>query len=209
MLARSRNPLEPMATVVWVLLALTGIGMVASVVATVLGSGSIMGFGESVVYIDVPVVASADLPLGPYDLRGDVSPNTIGYRFFVAHADVGQRIWYTLIMLPGILLFVGVLLLAYRLIRAAERDGIYTSATARRLRTLGWFLLAGALVKMVMEMVAANRLLATMVTNEVGWFGPIRWQIPWTLLLIATGLLTFTRIMWTGAGMRDELQGTV
>ncbi len=122
---------------------------------------------------------------------------------------MGQRIWYTLIMLPGILLFVGVLLLAYRLIRAAERDGIYTSATARRLRTLGWFLLAGALVKMVMEMVAANRLLATMVTNEVGWIGPIRWQIPWMVLLIATGLLTFARIMWTGAGMRDELQGTV
>jgi hypothetical protein len=112
-------------------------------------------------------------------------------------------------MLPGTVLFIGALLLIYRLIRGAERDGIYTAATAGRLRALGWFLLIGALVKMVVEMLAANRLLATMVTTQVGWTEPFRWETPWTVLLTAVGLLSFARIMRLGVEMRDDLQGTV
>lgn len=207
---KSRNPLEPVATAVSVLLALTCVGMIAAAVATVAGSGSIMGLGESFVYVDVPdIVGSSDLQLGRWSLHDGVSANTSGYRFFATHPDVGQRVWYTLTLLPGSVLFIGALLLAYRLVRGAERDGIYTAATAGRVRTLGWFLLIGAIVKMVVGVVAANRLLATMVTNQVDWIGPIRWQTPWTVLLTAVGLLSFARIMRIGAEMRDDLQGTV
>lgn len=205
-----RNPLEPMATVVRVLLGLTGFVILASAVSTVVGTGSMMGLGRSSVYVDVPfIVGSSDLPLGPWNPHNAASVNTTGYRFFAADPDVEQRVWYTLTLLPGSVLFIGALLLVYRLVRGAERDGVYTAATARRLRTLGWFLLVGALVKMAVETAAANRLLATMVTNQVGWITPIFWQIPWTVLLTAAGLLSFARIMRIGAEMRDELQGTV
>ncbi|HEX5995854.1 MAG TPA: DUF2975 domain-containing protein [Jiangellales bacterium] len=210
MLLKQRNPLEPMATLVSVLLGLTGVGLVASAVMTVVGIGSFMGFGELWVSVDVPHVGgSTDLRPVPWSLHDGVEVNTTGYRLFTTHPDVGQRVWYTLTLLPSSLLFIGALLLMYRLIRGAERDGIYTAATARRLRTLGWFLLIGAVVKMVVEMVAANRLLATMVANQVDWFGPIYWETPWAVLLTAAGLLSFARIMRIGAEMRDDLQGTV
>jgi hypothetical protein len=62
---------------------------------------------------------------------------------------------------------------------------------------------------MAVEDVAANRLLAIMVTNQVDWIGPIRWEIPWTVLLTAAGLLFFARIMRIGAGKSDDLHGTV
>jgi Protein of unknown function (DUF2975) len=204
------SPLEPAASVVAVLLVLNTVVLVVGVVASVAGSGSFMGLGHGSVSVDVPFTAgSSGLPLGPWILRGEVTPNTIGYHFVVSHPDIGQRVWYTLTMFPGFLLFTGALLLVYRLIRGAARDGIYTSATAKRLRAIGWFLLIGALARATVEMVAANRMLATMVTNQVGWIGPIGWQLPWTMLLTAVGLLSFARIMRLGAIMQDDLQGTV
>jgi len=208
--SKPRNPLEPMATVVSALLGLTGAGIAVTVLAAVVGSGGIMGLGQSFVYVDVPgIVGGSDLQSGQWNLHDGVLANTTGYRFFTTHPDVRQRVWYTLTLLPSSVLFIGALLLVFRLVRGAERDGIYTAATARRLRTLGWFLLIGAVVKMVVEMAAANRLLATMVTNHVEWIGPIFWETPWAVLLTAAGLLTFARIMRIGVEMRDDLQGTV
>lgn len=209
MVVKSRSPLEPIATVVTLLLGLTGFALAASAVATVVGTGSIMGLGQGIVFVDVTGLAGSDIQAMPWTPHDGVSTNTIGYRFFDANPDVGQRVWYTLTLLPGGVLFVGALLLAYRLIRGAERGGIYTEATIKRLRTLGWFLLSGALAKMVVEMVPANRLLATMVTDQVGWIGPVHWDIPWTVLLTAVGLLSLARILRIGAEMRDDLQGTV
>ncbi|MEU8264201.1 DUF2975 domain-containing protein [Micromonospora sp. NPDC048999] len=210
MQSKSRNPLEPVATVVSFLLAATSVLLVISAIATVFGSGSVMGIGHSFVYVDVPdIVSSSDLRTGQWILRVGTSANTIGYRLGVAHPDVGQRVWYTLTMLPGSALFIGALILLNRLIRGAKRDGIYTPATAKRLRTLGWFLLAGALTRMIVEAVAANRLLATMVANQVDWLRPNTWDTPWAVLLIAAGLLSFARVMRIGAEMRDDLQGTV
>jgi hypothetical protein len=199
-----------MSSVVFVLLVLATAGAVAAVVGTVVGTGSVMGFGHAFIYVDLPDrVGSSDLPLGRWVLASDVSANTTGFRLFVEHADAGQRFWFTLTLLPGSVLFVGALLLAYRLIRSAQRDGIHTSNTAHRLRVLGWFLLAGSAVRAVVEMVAANRLLATMVTNPVGWIGPIPSDFPWAVGLTAIGVLTFARIIRIGAEMRDELASTV
>ena len=155
------------------------------------------------------IVGNADVPPSLWSPHDGVSVNTTGYRFFAGDPDVGQRLWYTLTLLPSALLFGGALLLAYRLIRGAERDGIFTVATAARLRTLGWFLLIGGLAKMVVETVATNRLLTTMVVSEVGWMRPGFWSIPWTVLVTAAGLLTFARIMRIGAEMRKDLEGTV
>ncbi len=210
MRTKSRSPLEPVATVITALLAVTVIATVASVVATVLGASSLMGFGIPVVQVDVAeIVGNADVPPALWSPHDGVSVNTTGYRFFAGDPDVGQRLWYTLTLLPSALLFGGALLLAYRLIRGAERDGIFTVATAARLRTLGWFLLIGGLAKMAVETVATNRLLTTMVANEVGWVRPGFWQVPWTVLVTAAGLLTFARVMRIGAGMRRDLEGTV
>jgi hypothetical protein len=207
---KARNPLEPMTTVVSVLLGLMGVAVVAGVVLAIAGIGSLWGFGKLAVYVDAPFFPDLGSSYqGLSILQDGVEANASGTRFRVAHPDLEQRVWYTLTTLPGGVLFIGALLLVYRLLRGAERDGIYTAATAGRLQALGWFLLIGAAVGMVVEVVAATRLLATMVTYDVGWKGPFLWQVPWAVLLTAAGLLSFARIMRIGAEMRDELQATV
>src|SRR5262245_31652332 len=100
MLHKSRSPLEPLATVVRATLGVMGVLMAITALATVFGSGSIMGIGEPSVSVDVPdIVGSSDLQLGQWGLHNGVSPNTTGFRFFTVHPDVWQHLWYTLTML--------------------------------------------------------------------------------------------------------------
>jgi hypothetical protein len=83
-------------------------------------------------------------------------------------------------------------------------------ATARQLNTLGWFLIGGALVRTLVEEIANNRLLATMVTDHVGWITSMYWDVQWTLLIVFGGaLLSIARIMRIGARMSNELEATV
>jgi hypothetical protein len=192
-----------MLVVLRVLIAATGASMVVNLIAPFLG------FGDTMVSVDARGAASADIPPDMWTLHTGVGVNTIGYRLAVIHPNAGQRFWYTLGELPAFVLFAGVLMLAYWLIRGTERHGLFTSATAARLRTLGRFLLFGALAKTVVEMAATNRLLASMIASHVGWVYPSSWQIPWILLMVGAAVLTCARIMRIGAEMHDELQGIV
>ncbi len=209
-IAKGRNPLEPIASIVELLLFATGALTLLGTAFTVFGSGSILGFGQAIPTLAAPVIEQRDdLPIYHWHLLADVSGQPSSYRLDVTHPDFAQRFWYTLTGLPTFVLAVGALLLAYRMIRRAQREGIYRVATARRLRTLGWFLIAGSLAAMLIEEVASNRLLATMVANHVGWVTMWFWHIPWALLVFGGTLLTIARIMRISARMNEELEATV
>ncbi len=212
---RDKDPLSPLAGWTYLLLAALGLAVLCGVSWSITGSGSIMGFGNvGSICVDELTGGTADFGRRPppHDLRAGVEISTVGYSYCSSAPDAAQRIWYTLTMLPTTLLFAAVLLILFRLVRGAARDGIHTSGTARRLRVLGWVLIAGAVLAPQAQELAKTRLLATMVKDQLGGYfiaggspyGPLL-----SLVLVGVGLLTFARFVLVGTEMRADLDGTV
>ena len=127
-----------------------------------------------------------------------------------AHPTAGQGLAFAVTLLPTDLLRLGALYLLMRLARTAARDGIYTTAAARLVLILGWWLLAGELVASTAEGFARLNLLGQLVTWHVDWVHwPASWGVAWPVVWFGVGLIIFARIMRISAGMRADLEGTV
>jgi Protein of unknown function (DUF2975) len=125
---------------------------------------------------------------------------------------MGQRVLLALTWAPDIALYLAVIVLLAQLLRAIRSAGPFAVIIARRLRFLGWFVLAGSLIVAVGQSAAQSAFASTVFTGSVpalrnalgagigGILGP---------LLIACGLLTLARVIRAGARMSDDLAGTV
>jgi DUF2975 family protein len=127
------------------------------------------------------------------------------------HPSLGQRTLATFMSLPGTLVWLGVLFLLWRLVRTAEVYGPFTMRMAGLLRFIGWFIIAGALIAVVVEGAAAQALLHDMLPAFDSSFSeelPVNGAVIVALLggIVA---LTFGRIVRVGARMDEDLQGTV
>ncbi len=198
------------------LLAFVVLIVVCGVYGAFTGTTGVMGFGNvGRICVDEPSGGTVDPqdPLLPHDARAGVEMRTTAYSYCTKTPDVAQRIWYTLTMLPTFALFATVLLVLFRLVRGAAREGIHTNGTARRLRALGWVLIVGSILAPIAEDAAAVRLLATMVSDPIGGSflpdGGGGWTGLLPLVLVGVGLLTFSRFVLVGAEMRADLDGTV
>ncbi|MEV5258917.1 hypothetical protein [Streptomyces anulatus] len=116
-----------------------------------------------------------------------------------------------LIKLPWVVLLIGGLLLLNQLLKAAEKEGVYTLRTAARVSRLGWLLLGGTTLAGLVEANAKAALLDTLSREApytvASWLNI--WTPPYLAILIGLGLLTFSRIIRAGADMRDDLEGVV
>src|ERR1700683_5509072 len=156
-----------------------------------------------------PLLPHADSVLIHSGLAPGVQAAWNGAILGTTHPSAGQALAFTLTLLPPGLLRVGTLSLAMRLARTAARDGIYTSQAARLVLSLGWWLLAGALVACFAEGFARLNLLGLLVTWHVDWaHWPASWGISWPVFWFGLGLIIFARIMRVSAGMRADLGGT-
>lgn len=96
---------------------------------------------------------------------------------------------------------------------AARPGGLYSPATASRLRSLGWLLASGGLAASIIES-AANILIFTRVTHFPGagawaWWQPAQINFSFTTLIAGLTLITVARVMVLGVKMREELDVTV
>lgn len=207
--AKSRNPLEPLASVTWMILGLGVLGLGLSAVATAFGSGSFLGWGHhaSVCVRTVGFSASdSNRPGDPFmQPTAGTSRSISGYEFCTSSPTGSQRFWYIAENLPETLAGLGAVLALYLLLRHAERNGIYAPGVAVRLRFLGWFLLGVTVLRPAVETLARARLLASMVNEPMG-AAP---QIPWLVGLAGLAALSAARIMRVGSAMREELEGVV
>jgi hypothetical protein len=206
-MAKSRNPLEPAATVVQTMLLLW---LVLAAITVVSGSGSVLGFGQG----ELCVQAASGLSRVAADAvptRDGVRAEVSEIRYCAQQPTGGQRMDWALTTAPSALLYLVLLLLALRLIWGANRRGLYTAETAGRLRVLGWFLLVGGVVASIVEAVARVRFLDTVVSYqphvEATWLQ--QWDMSIWVVLIACVLLSFARITRIGNTMRKDLEGTV
>ena len=118
----------------------------------------------------------------------------------------------TLMSLPGLLVWAAVLLLLWRVIRAARQTGPFTVQAAVAMRRLGWLIIAGTAVAAAVQGFATDQLLNTVLTpsNTYGdaITDPIRALLP-VPVLAGAALLTFARIIQRGAEMDAEIKATV
>ena len=137
------------------------------------------------------------------------------------HPGIGQWALYDLAEVPTIVAWCGVLLLLWRMIRVAGREGPFTPAVAAAMRRLGWFILAGSLTVAVLHAVSTGLLLSSQLEGGTipGWTisGDLFVELVWGVIratmpvpaLAGAALLTLARIFRVGAAMDDELKGTV
>lgn len=210
------DPLNPLAGWVQILLAFVILMVVCGVYGALTGTSAIMGFGNvTSICVQEPTGGAVDAgePSVPHDLRAGIDTYRIGYSYCTSNPILAQRVWYTLTVLPTAAMFAAVLMVLFRLVRGAARDGIHTNGTARRLRLLGWVLISGSVLAPIAQDAASVRLLATMVNDPVGGhFMPNdagNWASLLPMVLVGVGLLTFSRFVLVGVQMRADLDGTV
>jgi hypothetical protein len=94
---------------------------------------------------------------------------------------------------------------------AALPGGLYSPATASRLRMLGWLLTLGGLAASIVESAAKIMIFTRLVDYPGlgGWYQPGQVSFSFTTLITGLTLITVARVMVLGVKMRDELDATV
>jgi hypothetical protein len=113
------------------------------------------------------------------------------------HPDALLRLAGVLTSLPLIILFLGAIVLAYKL-EGLTRDanGLYAGQSASAIKYFGWYMVVGSAVVAVVES-AANAVIVQKLARNVGW-APAELRFP--LIPLAAGLLliAYSRVVREG-----------
>jgi hypothetical protein len=210
-----RRLTEPLGGAVWSILCLVVAILVIGLLATVTSrDSSFWGYGHGRVCAPVTITGLDVAYRGDVvaNARPGTSSSSSGLEMCASHPTLGQRTLVTLTQAPTYMLYLAVLVQLWLLVLAARRNGPFALGVSRRLRGLGWFILAGAVVTAVGQSVARTFFTRSLVNTPVpAWSDAISSVLSnlFPLLLIVCGLLTLARIIRAGARMYDDLAGTV
>jgi hypothetical protein len=207
---------EPLETVTAFFATFLLLTVALGTVLTLVGRGSFGGFGHTGICVTQPGTGySGDdwtSHLGITHRPGTTVTINGTLQACALHPGIGQRLLYTLMSLPGLLVWAAVLLLLWRVIRAARQTGPFTVQAAVAMRRLGWLIIAGTAVAAAVQGFATDQLLNTVLTPSNSYgdaiTDPIRALLP-VPVLAGAALLTFARIIQRGAEMDAEIKATV
>jgi Protein of unknown function (DUF2975) len=213
-----RTVTQPLGSVAVIFSALLVAFLALLTVETVRGSGAILGFGHTFICVDAPGTYSAGnwsaSSFGFTALHGaSIQVNGTIRACTSFHPSTTQRALDTLTSLPSWLMWGSVLFLLVRMIGVASREGPFTARTAAIMRRLGWLIIAGTALALLIQAFAQHELLNTMVAGGFSFYTvllslPFQAMVP-VAALAGAALLTFARITRLGAAMDDEIRGTV
>jgi hypothetical protein len=210
-----RRLTEPLEGILWLMLAFVVATLTVSLISTATSRNAVwFGFGSP------DTCATASLNGLNLDFSGNSQINLGPGRYATAdsmqlcaaHPTLQQRILVTLTAAPTYALYLAVLVLLWLLVLTVRRHGPFAVGVSRRLRVLGWFVLAGALATVAGESAARAWFAATVVGHPVSVVTYVSNDVLSSLvplLLIACGLFTLARIMRAGTRMHEDLAGTV
>lgn len=201
-----RNPLEPLATINGMVLSLLVLGNAWGIISTLFGMNSLLGWGRRAFICTTSKNTGSQIqPSQWMQLHTGVnaSPDTV--QLCADKATAGQRWWYSLGQLPGMITVLTVVLLTYLVLRHAERFGLYSPGIATRMRVLGWFLLVESILGPTITVSANRKLWSTMADGPSSF----QWLPGWSALFAGLALLSLARIMRVGTEMREDLEGVV
>jgi hypothetical protein len=207
---------EPLETITAFFATFLLLALAVGTALTLSGSGSLGGFGHGLICATQPHTGYGDSSwtshLGITHRPGTTITMNGTLQACALHPGIGQRVLYTLMSLPSSLVWVAVLLLLWRVIRAARQTGPFTVQVAVAMRRLGWLIIAGTAAATAVQGFALDQLLNTMLTPATGYgdafLEPFRALLP-VPVLAGAALLTFARIIRLGADMDDEIKATV
>jgi hypothetical protein len=213
---RRRKLTEPLETITAFFATFLLLTLAAGAVLTLTGSGSLGGFGHTQICVTQPNTGYGGdnwtSHLGITHRPGTTVQINGTLQACALHPGTGQRMLYTLLSLPSSLVWMAVLLLLWRVIRAARQTGPFTVQAAVAMRRLGWLIIAGTAVAAAVQGFALDQLLNTMLTPPTA-YGDAALEAFHALLpvpvLAGAALLTFARIIRLGAAMDDEIKATV
>jgi hypothetical protein len=213
----NRKLTEPLQTTAAVFGSLFAATVILGAAFTLVGTGTFGGLGHAQVCATDPDVggstgaspfthAYATKPGAELQLNTPLSVCAV-------HPGFGQHLLYSLTVIPDLLLWGGILLLLWRLLVIARREGPFTVRVAASMRELGWYIIAGSVVAAAIEHLATVLLLGSLLTPAPEGIGSVAVAALEALVpvpaLAGAALLTFARIVRLGAAMDDEIQGTV
>ncbi|MFJ9631502.1 hypothetical protein ACIQPR_10485 [Streptomyces sp. NPDC091280] len=203
-MVQDQKLLEPIATVASVALRLV---MALTVAAFVLST--VHGWGGHDVCVTDWNSNSSYAPRG-FTAESGARVGSIP-RYCAENATAAQNTLAMLGPLTSLAVNLGGLFLLNLLLRGAAREGVHTPQTAGRLRLLGWWLLVGSVLAATVAALARTALLASLARDAdltaLSWLQA--WHAPWLAILVALGLLAFSRITRAGSKMREDLEGLV
>jgi len=203
-----RNPLEPIATTVgWVTALAVGLLLLSLLVhQAAWGNGPVC-----------TTVSGTDAGIfsGPIRLPGVASAahaSLASAAICADHPTAALRVAGLLAVWPYTVLWLIFLWRLRGLLKAAALPGgLYSPATAARLRMLGWLLTLGGLAASIIESAAKIMIFTRLVDfpGLGGWYQPGQVSFSITTLITGLTLITAARVMVLGVKMRDELDATV
>lgn len=207
---------EPLESTTWLFGVWMAMALLASAVASWLGSGSVGGFGDASV-CETLTSTFDDTGTSPTSVGVSARPgatiDTWGYFHACAVSPTaGQRIWFTLTSVPAFLFWACLLWMLWRMLSTARTRGPFAPPMAVALRRLAWFIIAGSAVAASVHGLALDMVINSLVRPGIGLgdavSGPIRGLLP-VPLIAGAAVLTFARIIGVGQAMDEEIRATV
>jgi hypothetical protein len=203
----SRNPLEPISTAVGCTTRL----LVAALVLGLFIHQAAWGNGPVCTTVSPNDASIFSEPISLPGVATAAHASLSGASICADHPTAVLRAAGLLMAWPYILLWLVFLWRLRGLLKAAaEPGGLYSPATASRLRMLGWLLTLGGVAASIIVSVARIVVFTRLVDYPgLGWFEPHQVSFSFTALITGLTLITVARVMTLGVKMREELDVTV
>ncbi len=203
---------QPLGGAVRFILVLAAVLLGIVLIFAVFGTIELGGLGSGPACSAVHLKGIAVTGAAVAHLRPGATASGGAVSLCASHPSVGQRLLVGMTWIPVVALYLAVILLLVQLLRAIRGGGPFAVIVARRLRFLGWFVLAGSLVVVTGQSAAQSAFVSTVLTGPVPAVrnaAEAGLAVIFVPLLIACGLLTLARVIRVGAQMSDDLAGTV
>ena len=140
-------------------------------------------------------------------LRRHVSVNPDSANVCDNQPSAWAKSLFVLTQSPTFLVFIGFILLARRIIKYAQQNGLFSQPLAERIERLGWLLLLGLVVSALVEWFAEGLLLSTMTTQASWSSGSFGISVPG--IIGAYGLVSIGRVMNHAAALQADADATI
>jgi len=206
-LRSQRNPLEPIATTVGCMTML----LVAALLLGLFAHQSPWGNGPVCTSVSANEGGIFNTPVAVRGLAPGVHASLGSVAICTNHPTSHLRLAGLLLAWPYTILWLIFLFRLNGLLQAASLPGgLYSPATASRLRKLGWLLTLGGLAASIIQSSARIVIFTRLVRYPgLGWFEPGQISFSFTTFMIGLTLITVARVMSLGVKMREELDVTV
>ncbi|GAB2765243.1 hypothetical protein GCM10027020_17000 [Nocardioides salsibiostraticola] len=215
----TRDPFGPLEAIVTALLSLliaasVGFG-IAAVVAAAQGEGiafsiATIGDGQTCITIDNQAPTPSVSTIRQRGVDTDkASLRVEDLELCLKEPSATQEFLSSLKPVGDLIFAIGGLALVRRAIDISRRNGIFTPASAGRVRTLGWFMLVMTLPWPLVVAAGNGVLISAAIPKRDFVWGLINPDLSIALVVVSLGVISVARVLQRGAALQEDVDATV